>query len=286
MMNTFYSILQVPLRVEAGEKLSIGLLLREGDQVFFRYSKMKLKLIKSLIPRNSYTLLRHSLKDMDRMFEGNTKLGPFHFQLKDSPNPGDNFSSKEYISYLSRYNNNLLTFSPPSSFLLKASPSVFSNLYQKMVGDEEEVPESMGKSQELSTYLHENLYPKIKAHVNLDVELNTTHLPSLFLPLRVDFIGKNDAPIVGKEIDFSKSHYYLENDLTKLYTLVKAFEESGEEKGKYYAIGKEPSLETPKNHGIWQTILRSTSVDFVDFQEVDKIIAFIDQHGVTPYLPE
>lgn len=285
-MKAYFSILQVPLREEAGEKLSLGLLLREGDTIFFHYSNKKLRLLKALLPTQAFRLLTHSLRDIAHLFENQQEVqAGLQFRLLENSSTAEQFSQESYISYLSQYNNNLLTFTPPAPLGLSANPTVYEQLYRKLVADELNPSVEEPQKWVVKEFLTDRFYPKVEERVNIEVELGYEQLPTLFLPLKVSFIGKNDAPVVGKEIDFSKRSYDLEVDLTRIYTLVKAFEETGEGKGTYYAVGQEPPKSMEKNHRIWKTIYKAPTVEFVDYRESDKIVSFIEEHNVLPFLP-
>ncbi|WP_276980142.1 hypothetical protein, partial [Flavobacterium filum] len=64
-MKPFYSILYCPIRPIVEERLSIALIVRTEDKVYFRFSHDKLKVIKELLPAPAYNLLRTSLNNID-----------------------------------------------------------------------------------------------------------------------------------------------------------------------------------------------------------------------------
>src|ERR1700743_1643087 len=67
-MESFYTIVFCQIRAVADEKVSLGLLLRSGNMVWFRYSHDKLSVIKALLPDPAYRLLRANLKNMENYF--------------------------------------------------------------------------------------------------------------------------------------------------------------------------------------------------------------------------
>jgi hypothetical protein len=73
----------------------------------------------------------------------------------------------------------------------------------------------------------ENLFPKIKNRVNLELTLTSNEFENLFAPFEIDFIGINEIPLAGQNIDFEKKHYNLENDITRFVSLTKAIELAG-----------------------------------------------------------
>ena len=65
-MNTFYTILSVPIRPEIDEKLSVGLLLVSGNDLYYHVSENKLNIVKKLVNINSYKIIQDSLKHISK----------------------------------------------------------------------------------------------------------------------------------------------------------------------------------------------------------------------------
>ncbi len=148
-MESFYAIVYCQIRAVADEKVSVGLLLRSGNTVRFRYSHDKLTVIKELLPDPAYRLLRASLKNMENFFisyeEGQStrklETSLFGDNLGDLSQPPA-FTDASYISYLNTYSSNLLTFSKP--FLLTLNPindTTYDTLYHQFVYESDQVLE-------------------------------------------------------------------------------------------------------------------------------------------------
>lgn len=281
-MNTFYSILYAPIRPSLDEKVSIALFLSERDKVVFHYSNTKLKIIKQLIPDAAFNLLKSYLKIMESKFsklEGNGDI----LQLDLSDDKSDKIIKESYFNYLSRYSNNLISFSKPKTINLEVNQEVFNKLFEKYIFQLEELVDDKNI---LTVFqkVKKSLFPKIEHTVNIDRHLTANEIPNLFVPTDVDFIGANENPVTGHTFDFLKSHYYLENDVARFVGLAKAFELNGEKNGKYYVIGKEPSKRTHSTqHKTWKIIHESKFLDFVPLTELDKIDEYIKSHEVQPY---
>lgn len=286
-MSVFYSILHVPLRVEADERLSLGLLMRAGNQVFFGYSTDKVNWVKDLMPEERHRLLKHALKNIeDTLSQDAQAVGAFQYALFPSPERASSFSQEPYLRYLSQYHHNLLTYTPPQPIDLPGTREVFLRLFEKLVGFAPTEVAPLQRAFDLEEVVSTQLYPQLQGRVNLDLQLTSREIPTLFLPTKVSFIGRNDAPMVGRAIDFNKRTYNLQHDLTEMYTLVKAFEEHGQQHGIYYVIGTEPVHSHPKAHDIWDTIRRSKTVTYVDLDDIACIAAYAEAHAVAPFLPE
>lgn len=283
-MQTFYSILYTPIRQSFSENLSIALLLHNGNESHFHYSKEKLNIVKKLIPSAPFSMLQSYLKSIEK--EINNLSFSKENKLKLGETRTDEYKSVSYFSYLSKYSNNLLAFSEPQAIDLEIDEKLFDKLFEKMVFESSKF-EVVPLKEDIHSKIRTALYPKIHNRVNYEKKLTASEFPDLFAPVKVDFIGKNEIPVVGQSFDFTKGHYTLENEVARLVGLTKAIELKGERNGKYYVIGNEPSKKSePNQHRIWQSIHTSNYLDFVPFKELNKIEDYIEEHQVEKYFKD
>jgi hypothetical protein len=275
-MNSFYSILTVPIRPSSQEQLNIGLLLFDERNLVFKFSNRKLDFIKKLLPENSFNLLKS-----------------YVFGLAEKLNSSENerwkskFSSTEFIGYLSNYNNNLITFSKPTAIELEANDVNYKALFERFIFQfDSALIQGVSKhSMSIKNELKYNLYPRIKERVNLDQTITSKEIPTLLVPsVKVNFIGQNDLPLAGQGVDFESSTTLISTNISKLISLIKAFDMDNR-KGQYYIVGKEPDKKAfPEQHDNWQHIWKSNLLEFVDVDEMDKIARYVEQHNVRPFI--
>jgi len=86
-----YSIIYAVIRPEISEQVSVGLIIVDGEQVDVRYSRQKLNALQGLFPEKEYKFVSRVISQMKRNKRVNTV---------------------EDINYLTRYSNNLISFSP------------------------------------------------------------------------------------------------------------------------------------------------------------------------------
>jgi hypothetical protein len=275
-MKSFYSILQVPTRPAGQEQLNIGLLLIGDNASYFRFSNKKLEFVKKLIPDNSYGLLRSYLFNLAEKIK------------EEDEGLQSRFRNTDFISYLAAYNNNLITFSKPTPIDIEVNEQTYQALFEKFIFPIELDVEGEGeiqKTDSLQKELKKNFYPRIKEHVNLDQVLTTKEIPSLLVPsVKVSFIGQNNIPVAGQGVDFEKSADQITTNISRLITLIKAFEEQNKI-GQYYIIGREPNKSVYKQqHDNWLHIRNSNLVEFVDVSETEKVSQYIEQHNVMPFV--
>lgn len=82
------------IRPEISEKISVGLVIVNGEQLDVRYSRRKLNALQLLIPEKEYRFVYKVVSQMNRK---------------------KNLRSVEDVNYLTRYSNNLIAFSPLQS---------------------------------------------------------------------------------------------------------------------------------------------------------------------------
>jgi hypothetical protein len=280
-MKTFYSILYCPIRPVVDERLSIALLVKAENQVFFRYSQDKLKILKELLPLPAYRLLKTSLKSLSDFFNSPEALSKDLFGSNSrSERP---FLNVEYFNYLNRYSNNLIHYSTPKGIDLSMNEEVFDNLYFKLIFEADAIQE---KKKLIVDRVHSKVNPKIKGHVNLDIELNSSQISNLVVPTPVWFIGKNEKEITGEVIDFNKPTHHLENDIREYLYLLQSLKESKANKqyGQHFLVGNEPAKSNTVNHSIWNEVHQLSYVSYLSVKETDAIHTYVKEHNVTPFL--
>ncbi|OQP53575.1 hypothetical protein [Niastella populi] len=135
-MTTQYSILSVLIRPEIQEKISIGLLLFDANEVYFSFSGNKLLVCKELLSTPSYKILREIFENIEKILdeEKARNFQPKSFRIYKSAITGNIFTAA-YISYLSRYSNNILSFTAPKDINLETNDQNFLSLFKKYIDE-------------------------------------------------------------------------------------------------------------------------------------------------------
>lgn len=262
------------------EKISIGIIMFNGNEVKFKVSDTKLGIVKQLIPVQNYSFLKSYFKNLNNDLNFSLEKNDLQNLKNDVSH---NWINEGYFSYLHRYSNNIVKFSAPKEIDVPFDEPTFLKLYEKYVfNNDEEVLIKQSKDN-IVDIVRTKLYSKIKSRVNLDATVNPNDFKELISPVNVNFIGENGKVVAGQTIDFSKRYVDLERDLTKYISFTKAVDyEKGE--GHYFLVGNEPKKGlVHKNHSIWKHIYESNIVDYVPLNEIDRIKDYIDRKGVQPY---
>lgn len=281
-MKTFFSIIYLPLNSNLQEKISLGLVMSNGEKTIFKVSNPKLQIIKGLISANRFNVLKNYFNNIKN--EINPKKDDFKLDIQlKNPN---NWLTESYFSYLSRYSNNLVIYSEPKVIDSDVNIDYFKSIFRKYVFEFDEET-NVTKDEDILSKVRVKLLTKIEDRVNLDVTVNSSDFNELLTPVDVNFIGKNGVVVAGQTIDFSKRMYNLENDLTRYISFTKAVDYSCSKKGKYFLVGQEPSkIKYPSNYKTWKNVKESHLVEYIDLEETEKITEYIISKGVSPYFDE
>lgn len=277
-MKTFFSIIYIPLNAALDEKVSIGLIMFDNENDLFRISELKLNALKNLIPAQNFNILKTYFKSLDKEINKDLEEGTIKL---DITNHKTEWIKESYMAYLNRYANNLVSFSEVKSIELSLTAVNFKKLFEKYIFRFEEHVDDISTSFEEK--VESKLLHKIENKVNLHTTVTPLEFKKLITPVTLDFIGKNGVIVAGQSIDFSKHVYYLESDLNKYVTFATAANSKDKKEGKYFIIGQEPSKENTRKHQAWSYVKDNKLVEYIDFQETDKIKEYIEEKGVTPY---
>lgn len=278
-MKTFFSIIYLPLNSNLQEKISIGLVMSDGEQSIFKVSNPKMHIIKGLITSNKFSILKNYFNNIINEIE--PKIDEFKLNIKSEIS--NNWLNESYFGYLNRYSNNLVIYSEPKKIDTDVNLEKFKSLFNKYVFEyDEEI--NIIKDEDILSKVRTSLFIKIEDRVNLNVTVSSNDFKELLTPVDVNFIGKNGVIVAGQTIDFVKRLYNLENDLTRYISFTKAVDYSCANKGKYFLVGQEPSkIENPANHRTWKHVRESHLVEYIDLSETEKIKDYIISKGVSPY---
>jgi len=186
----------------------------------------------------------------------------------------------DYFGYMSGYANNLVQFSQPKIFSLKADDSLFQKLYSDYV-----TYDRVGQIEQKLDFTNSFKFKKqarLRPYVNIDYTITpASFIPNVVVPFELDFIGKNGNLVSGEYVDFEQRVNHLYTILAKYLDLATLMHKH-DKGGTYYLIGKEPSKKLTKNHLTWSQAIKRSQIEFVDFKEFDKIENHLSTEGVKP----
>ena len=281
-MKAYYSIVSISSSSHLYERFNIGLLCMDNNQAFFHYSKKKLNIVGRLFSKSAKELALSTLNSIGKsVIEANT-INDQKNHFFDASKELNRLSS-DYLNYLNRYNNNLIQFSAPTKIDLNITNVVFQKLFKKYIFEQEIF--EVTKKNELSKFEIE--YPvfleSASKYVNTDYRVTKDLIPSLITPKKVDMIGKNGSFNLAHSIDFSTTPQTLNHHLDSYMYLALSSELAEDKHAKCFVIGEEPT-KSSKNHEIWESVRKLNTIDYVSFDERERIIEHFKQTGVSPIL--
>jgi hypothetical protein len=281
-MATQYSILSVVIRPEIQEKISAGLLLFDESEIYFSYSRNKINACKSLLPASSFKMVKDVLESIENKIDSDNakyseKRGFKIFQNKIF----DNTFSASYVSYLSRYSNNLIGFTGPKEIYLALNRQNFEKLFTTYVDEVIEFAEAPRKIK-LVEEITDRYGNRLKEHYDINREVTPDKVKNLITPVRVDFTGRNEVDVYAQTVDMEATPGTVTNNINAFVQLKTSYIKNGVPV-QDFVIAKEPDEKKyPTQHNIWQQLRHSNILNYLDLSESEAIVRYAEEHGVVP----
>jgi len=278
-MATHYSILYASIRKVTQEKVSLGLLLFDEKKVYGLFSPKKLAGVKAFLSKEEFQLLHHSFDAI--MNDIGTQNEPINIQNAELFKITHSAFSIDYINYLSRYKNNLITYSEPKQIELEASPENTLHLFEKLVGAPDERSLALTKRLSPIDQLTSRFDGKLQEHFNVHYILTTERVPNLVVPVKVDLIGRNGQDVFVRTIDTSGGPEKLANEISTFYVLTDTYRKN-KVPFQDFLVAEEPDKKQKKQHNIWQQVRASRDFHYLDLSEAEKIMEYAIRYDVKP----
>jgi len=273
-MKTFYSILYCTIRPNVDERVSIGLFIGNERTCKFQFSAEKLTVIKGLFSDNAFGMLKISLKSLQKLSQEceTDFLNTYR---------GASTLKEQYFSYLSKYANNLITYSSPKGIDIDLNQNVFDKLFEKFIYQLPTTVEPLLKPIEKAK---ERLTTSLAGRVNFNADIDNTTIPGLIVPAKVWFIGKNEVQVTGEAKDFNgqRPHIIQQQINAHLFLIDRIKDTQTGKNGHFFLIGDEPRKDLIENHKLWQAVKESSTLDLVPTDEIEKVENYMQEHGVEP----
>jgi len=272
-MKTFYSILSAMINPVSGEKISLGLLLSDGNSSFFDFSETRLSLLNSIVDKETRKFIRHYLKSIENIIE---KIDVNQDQLTIFEETGKNLIINEpYLAYLSIYCQNVISFSKPVPIEVTVNMEIFTSLFFKFIDNETNVKSNIKSNIQI---VKTDFFIKSKDYYSIEKEFTFNDYKNLLLPITVDLFGKNEHYVLGEFFDLEKNINHIKNDYYDYLQINELFK-----KGMKFFISAEPDeLKFPQQHHFWEEIRRLKNQTYVDMSELEKVEEYARVHGVKP----
>ncbi len=268
--ETYFSTLKVPVSFDAGEFIAVGMLLVDSDGLHLRLSHRKIKILKDLINSEQYELLRTRLRSLETAAElASEELGGHYIP--------DEFSIS-HLNYLSRYSNNILLFSEPTTIKLKDS-QLADILYSKYV--DPFIEPVKRKQKPIKQRVRSRFSKHSVARLSWDFEVSQQMLPSMpVVSYKSHFAGIGEGIIIGDSFDFELQYHLFSYHLSALELIARTA--SPKNLMRTFVVGKEPDPKLEKNHQQWNLTRKSKYLEYIDLKELGRLEEFLEEQGIEP----
>ncbi|MBN2776868.1 MAG: hypothetical protein JXR36_04465 [Bacteroidales bacterium] len=272
-MKTFYSILSAVINPISGEKISIGLLLSNGNESIFRCSDNRMAIVSKILNSDSRTFIKNYIKSIESVIK--------RIDINDDSsnifyNEGKNVIVNEpYIEYLSRYSKNVISFSKPTSIDVDVVGSVYDSLFAKFIAEEIAIEKTIEK---VIISTKRNFFPKAEKYFSIEKEFEANKQTKLLLPSKIDLFGKNGEIVMGQFFDLEKSANSIKSDFFDYNQIAKIHKHST----KFFVSYEPEKVNFPQQHYFWSEIRKQKGYTYVDISETDSIIEFANKNNVIP----
>jgi len=268
-MTTYYSIIFAYIRPQIDEKISLGLLVISGDNVFLSISKTKLSVTKYLLPDYMYNGVKNEIKGIQNTYNKFVKDNYFE-------NEKPRLFTESYINYLSNYKNNLVSFSAPQKMSIQIDKSIFDELYAELIDDESFTVENNEDTKSIEIF-RSNFVPQLSPYYNVNFTLDNTILKDAIIPLKFDLVGKDEHKVFAKSIDLERRKYNVEHDVNAFYPI-----KDLSPKSKKFIVTTEPDKKYKIQHQIWENLRHANWLEYIDVSEAEKLREYAQTHDVEP----
>jgi hypothetical protein len=249
-MKTFFSIVSIQTNPISSEKVVMGVLAITENEIYFDYSKSKLGLLDKLAPtkigigtmaKNTLQQIKQKVADANKTIAKDQKKLVFEKSI----------FSKDYISYLNKYNNGILHFSEPATLPFDFTTEKFTQYYYNFVGELILIETKKG---------HITFAKKIKPAFEKEGLEDKADLKFSFDPLffqkilkdtPISLITKNGAISAIQAIDFNLGEQTVVNHLYETNIIqesLQLFSQKSDSKiNKIKIAFEEPKINTPQH---------------------------------------
>lgn len=270
-MTTYYSIIFAYIRPQIDEKISLGLFVISGEDVFLSISKTKLFALKNLMPDYMYEGAKNEAEGIQNTYNKFVENNRF----QDEP---PKLFTESYIHYLSNYKNNLVSFSSPQKMSVQVSKDNFEKMYSQLIDDESFTIKNNEDAKSIETF-RRDFVPQLSSYYNVNFTVDNTILKNAIIPLKFDLAGKNEHEVFAKSIDLERRKYNVEHDVNAFYPI-----KDLSPKSKKFIVTAEPDKKYKIQHQIWENLRRANWLEYIDISEAEKLREYAQTHHVEPLI--
>jgi len=283
-MKTYYSIIKVVPNSLVGDAISIGMILSDDNSFFIRFSNSKIRIAKTLLG-DKKKLLDFFISKIEESFTKinitDKEMNLFHFPDK---------INSQYLSYLHKYNNNVIQYDEPKYIAESNTSNTFDALFSLMIENENLYKEKSISVQSVKTLenINKKLIERVKHKVHTNIKFTDKIIPSLYFNYEMDCIGLNGVFTAAKSINFNQSELTIQKEVSNYYAISSMLENLKGKYGKennFYLISDEPDNIGSKEHMLWEKLRKGIKFKLIYSEEADIVAEKIEETNAGMFLP-
>ncbi|BDB53072.1 hypothetical protein [Flavobacterium ammonificans] len=262
-MKTFFSTISIQTNPVSLEKVVVALLAVTESHVFFHYSKNKLNLLDKLAPskigigglaKKSLQLIKNTVNETNKTLQKTQTTIVFEKSI----------FSKEYFSYLNKYNNGILNFSEPALIPFDFTTEKFESYYLNFIGEPTELVEkkTLSFAQKIKpAFDKKGLVEK----ADLKFYFDPLHFHGIFKETDISLITKNGDISAIQTIDFNLTEQTIVNNVFETQSIQVALQHFAKDTGtkvKPIQIVFEEPLKDSENHVLFDITYKNLKDNF------------------------
>lgn len=175
--------------------MAIGLIVKSGGKIFYKFSKDKISLVSKVNNSNS-ELLKYTVGKVSDFIDSELKNEVSFFSKDVKVN-------LEYLDRLSIYNNGFLQFDKPSIINLDFNASIFQKFFNKYIELHLQTPKKALVDKTFKNTIDAVFRKPLQEIIDVNYKVKKEQIPGLFFDYTLDGIGVNGSLYSVKSIDFN-----------------------------------------------------------------------------------
>lgn len=283
-MKTFYSLIKVAPNNVAGDNVSIGIVLYDGNSIRYYFSEHKKKIATKLVENFSVNLNFVIKQLITRFQEINSDTNDLQLFSKF-----ERFRNSNYFDYLNRYSNGLIQFSSPFYISDEIDDINFDKLINLIFEEQQylELQQEDFKVREARMLVTEKLINPVREVVHTNYKFNNSNLPSIYFPFEMECIGMNGNLIGAKHLPFDKTKQTLDMNVSHYFTLISTLSNKYDKRlsdNDFFLISDEPSDIQSAEHRVWESVNSNELINVIPSEESGKVAELIIEKKATKFL--
>ena len=284
-MKTFYTIIKIAPNTLAGDTLSIGLLLYNGDKFWLQFSEERKSVAKKLLDNKADIVDFVAKQLQNKIDEMNRSIANAYSSFFEA----DNILGVPDFRHISNYSNGVVRFSEPAFLNDSVTDEKFQKLFSLLI---DKVEIKIEKKQDLlddsfKQTIQTKLISRVEYRVHTNLELNPSNVNGLYYNFSIDCIGLNGAFIAAKSIPFHKRYETIDKELGHYFALMSVLKltyKRAHTDDHFYIIANEPSDVNSKEHKVWERLKQNPAVQMIYAEQSELIAEEIEEKNAGKFL--